>query len=204
MRKSLKIHLESISAIDEDLFSGYISSLVCNTFQNYQDGKPLTWSEIELPLYLLYIFTESKTSKSGNESNNLKTHIKSTRIRKLNLALPLYLTEQNNLTHLGLMLSKMIESGKHHVVIFKGVSGYPHQTIPMQFFEILIRYYSFFEQKPDYIPTALQAFMDHRGLFHPERHVRVRLNYLFLRFVKLLRAFIAQYVESLLPPLSVS
>eukprot|EP00842_Homolaphlyctis_polyrhiza_P004115 jgi/Hompol1/4704/HPOL_003826-RA len=81
---------------------------------------------------------------------------------------------------------------------FKDISSYPHDSIPIIFFEAVVRYSHFFEQRPEYLPSALQAFVDSRGLHHPSLFVRIRLNYLFLRFIKSLRQIIGQYSHSLL------
>lgn len=71
------------------------------------------------------------------------------------------------------------------------------------FFEILHRYAAFFEQLPEYIPQALKTFLDGRGLHHEKKYIRVRVNYLFMRFIKLLRGAMGGYVESILPALAV-
>ena len=64
------------------------------------------------------------------------------------------------------------------------LSAYPHRAVQLHFFEIAVRYYRFFLSRPDYLGTALAAFLDGRGLGNPNTAVRSRACYLLLRFVK--------------------
>ena len=182
LRKSLKVHMESIAVIDTDLFSNCIHGLVCSAFEGVlaqqRGGKAVLWVDAELPLYLLYIYTEATTCVS--QSNATKVLVRGSSMYHLN---------DGTLTPLGLMLSKMMESG---------VSGYPHESIPLIFFEVVIRYAQFFEHHSQYIPEALQAFLDARGLHHNVPSIRIRINYLFLRFVKMQRSILYTFAENIL------
>lgn len=99
------------------------------------------------------------------------------------------MNKDGSLSVLGLMLSRMMESE---------ISLFPHPSIPSIYFEVLNRYALFFEQNPKYAQYALQSFLDTRGLFNPVKSIRLRSNYLFLRFVKNLRSVLGPYVESIL------
>jgi exportin-T len=168
MRKGLKIHLESIAAIDDELFSATICDVVCSLFDRIKtSSKTVSWVDAELSLYLLYGYSEAKVQTGP----------------------PSYILESGQLTSLGVMLTKMMDSG---------ISQYLHPSIPAIYFEVVIRYAKFFEQRQDLIPAALQSFLDTRGLFHSSKPLRLRINYLFLRFIKLLRSTLGQYVESIL------
>jgi exportin-T len=105
LRKSIKIHLEAVATIDEETYTNFISTLVCQSFDNIRQGSAnMHWSNAELPLYLLYIFTEAKTTvNKAFVENNQKPFSKN--------APPLYVAADGQYTHLGLMLSKMMESG---------------------------------------------------------------------------------------------
>ena len=97
-------------------------------------------------------------------------------------------------TPLGMMLSLMIESG---------ISNHPHPSIASIYFEVVNRYSGFFEKHSNYLPIALQSFLDARGLFHRVKSVRLRTNYLFLKFVKSMKKFLVPYVEGMLTVLQV-
>ena len=84
-----------------------------------------------------------------------------------------------------------------------GLSNHTHPSIPSIYFEVINRYPTFFEKRTEYIPPVLQSFLDGRGLFHCVKSIRVRCQYLFLRFVKALRFFMGGYVEGILAALQV-
>lgn len=75
--------------------------------------------------------------------------------------------------------------------------------MPLTFFENVARYYQFFEVQPDCIPTALEAFVDSRGLHNAILQIRTRSWYLFHRFVKLLKSRMGLYVETVLTNIQV-
>jgi exportin-T len=67
-----------------------------------------------------------------------------------------------------------------------GLANYPHPAVQLQYMEICVRYYQFFEQNPHLIPKVLENFVQ---LTH-NNHIKVRSRswYLFQRLVKHLRA----------------
>ena len=67
----------------------------------------------------------------------------------------------------------------------KGIASNPHPAVQIQYMEICVRYGSFFEMNPQYIPRVLEDFVGY--LHHEHLRVRTRSWYLFLRFVKHLR-----------------
>jgi exportin-T len=173
VRKSLRIHLESICAIDEGLFTSCICELVCRTFDSIHGNfGNVKWSDAELAIYMLHGFVEAKVTNGP----------------------PVFVLDNGSLSPLGVMLSKLMESN---------ISEYPHSSVPFIYFEVLNRYTKFFEQRQDYIPAALQSFLDNRGLFHSVKSLRLRVNYLFLRFVKALRPLLGQFTESVLSVIQV-
>lgn len=66
------------------------------------------------------------------------------------------------------------------------MANYPHPSIQLQYMEICVRYYQFFEQNSQHIPKVLENFV--RLTHHNHVKVRSRSWYLFQRFVKPLRA----------------
>lgn len=70
MRKTLKVHFDSIFAIDENLFTSCICEVVCNVLDGVKpptsaiaNFEACTWVDAELSIYLIYIFVEAKTTK---------------------------------------------------------------------------------------------------------------------------------------------
>ncbi|ORY79465.1 armadillo-type protein [Protomyces lactucae-debilis] len=68
------------------------------------------------------------------------------------------------------------------------VSIYPHASIQDHFFEIVVRYSNFFDNRPNELMQALGAFIDTRGLHNKTASVQYRCWYLFSRFIKALGA----------------
>jgi hypothetical protein len=56
--QELRILMDSISVIDQDLVMQAIRSLVLNTIGAYQTGITVKWNDAELGVYLVYIFGE--------------------------------------------------------------------------------------------------------------------------------------------------
>lgn len=49
-----------------------------------------------------------------------------------------------------------------------------------------------------YIPLVLTVFLDDRGIHHPKVKVSRRASYLFMRVVKLLKAKLVSFIETIL------
>ena len=85
------------------------------------------------------------------------------------------------------MMSALLQSG---------ASSYPQQAVQLLFLEIVVRFYRFFVAQPEFLPSALRCFLDHRGLFNANAAVRSRACYLLLRFVKqTLKSTTGSFVE---------
>ncbi|KAJ3325466.1 pre-tRNA nuclear export protein [Boothiomyces sp. JEL0866] len=177
MRKAIKVYTESVAAIDEELYTKCISESVLQVFDSAINSK-LTTGFANLNWYdiegAMYLLYIFVEAKVGKGP-------------------PIFIDTTGGYTPIGLLISKLLESG---------LSSFPHPSIPTIYFEIIFRYCQFFEQRQNYLPEVLQSFLDARGLFHPVKSIRLRVNYLFLRFVKLLRQFLGQYVESILSALT--
>lgn len=81
------------------------------------------------------------------------------------------------------------------------ISSFPHPSVPLQYFECIVRYHDFFLINPAPIPTVIQAFLDQRygllirrnatlirvkmcrGLHQESKAARGRCFYLFHRFI---------------------
>ncbi|XP_069485879.1 exportin-T isoform X2 [Ambystoma mexicanum] len=83
-------------------------------------------------------------------------------------------------------------------LVTSGVSAYQHTSVTLEFFETVVRYEKFFSVEPQQIPHVLMAFLDQRGLRHPNPKVRSRTSYLFSRFVKSLNRQMNTFIEDIL------
>ncbi|CAH1756492.1 6800_t:CDS:10 [Entrophospora sp. SA101] len=170
MRKYLKQFFDAIHNMDEPIFTMFVHSAIINTLENYQKiGNESDWRDLELSLHVLCLYGEAL---KGSMSFALK---------------------QNNdavaLSPLGEMILKMFQCN---------IFTYPHPSIILSFFEIVVRYYQFFEIQPEYIPTVLKTFIDIHGLHSINLQIRSRSWFLFYKFVKSLKSKMSNYVETVL------
>lgn len=61
--KDLRVFLDSILSIDQELVTDAVRTLSLNTISAYQSGVTLKWNDAELGIYLVYIFGEINKGK---------------------------------------------------------------------------------------------------------------------------------------------
>ncbi|KAL8043446.1 hypothetical protein ABFX02_09G120300 [Erythranthe guttata] len=76
-----------------------------------------------------------------------------------------------------------------------------NRLVALVYLETITRYVKFVTENTQYIPIALQAFLDERGIHHPNVNVCRRASYLFMRVVKLLKSKLVPYIETILQSL---
>ncbi|KAF2741431.1 Exportin-T [Polyplosphaeria fusca] len=158
LRKRLHVLQQAAAAIDEPFYIETLSRVVGNTFQRLVSADPsLNWRDLDLALYEMFLFGELAVRNQGLYAKREPSSVAAQRLVE--------------------MMSSMLESG---------LSNFPHPAIQLQYMEICVRYYQFFEQNSQLIPKALEDFV--RLTHHNHVKIRSRSWYLFLRFVKPLRA----------------
>ncbi|XP_002521319.2 exportin-T isoform X1 [Ricinus communis] len=76
-----------------------------------------------------------------------------------------------------------------------------NRIVALVYLETTTRYMKFVQENTQYIPMVLTAFLDERGIHHPNVHVSRRASYLFMRVVKLLKAKLVPFIERILQSL---
>jgi len=158
LRRRLHVLQQTVTTIDEPYYIETLSRLVNGTFGRLAQGdQSLNWRDLELALYEMYLFGELAIRNSGLFSKREPSSVAA--------------------QQLVAMMNSMIDSG---------LASYPHPAVQLQYMEICVRYYQFFEHNPHFIPKVLENFVQ---LTH-NNHVKVRSRswYLFQRLVKHLRA----------------
>jgi exportin-T len=173
MRKSLKVFYDALFAIDESVSTQTVFSVISSTFDRINIEK-VDGSNVSL---------NSSINASWSEAE---------------LALYLiYIFGESKRSTLnyepGGIFYQMIEKMFQSNVIY-----YPHNSIPIMYFEIITRYTNFFDIHTQFIPNVLEAFVCSRGLHNSEIIIKTRLNYLFARFVKAMKPKLAPYVQTVL------
>ncbi|GAB2222214.1 hypothetical protein Drorol1_Dr00013419 [Drosera rotundifolia] len=76
-----------------------------------------------------------------------------------------------------------------------------NRLVALVYLETITRYMKFVHENSQYIPMALAAFLDERGIHHPNVHVSRRASYLFMRVVKLLKSKLVPFIRTILQSL---
>ncbi|KAF2997396.1 pre-tRNA nuclear export protein [Curvularia kusanoi] len=158
LRRRLHVLQQTVTAIDEPYYIETLSRVVNGTFGRLSQGdQSLNWRDLELALYEMYLFGELAVRNSGLYAKREPSSVAAQQL-------------------VGMM----------HSMIDSGLANYSHPAVQLQYMEICVRYYQFFEQNPQLIPKVLENFV---SLTH-SNHVKVRSRswYLFQRLVKHLRA----------------
>ncbi|KAF2632563.1 Exportin-T [Macroventuria anomochaeta] len=158
LRRRLHVLQQTVTAIDEPYYIETLSRVVNGTFGRLSQGdQSLNWRDLELALYEMYLFGELAVRNQGLYAKREPSSVAAQQL-------------------VGMM----------HSMIDSGLANYSHPAVQLQYMEICVRYYQFFEQNPQLIPKVLENFVT---LTH-SNHVKVRSRswYLFQRLVKHLRA----------------
>ena len=199
LRKNLQTIVANIASLDEHLFSTAAQRVIFGTLSRYETASTSshpsqqqpTWQEMEMAMYATFFFGEILSSVPGAARSGLTPHA------FVNVAeLPQQQSGKKAMGKLdqetlrGLPLNILGETISR--LIQSTVSSFPHPAVQLQFFECLVRYSAFFSARPELLQQALVPFLDQRGIHHPKKGTRRRLNYLFSRFVRETRQQISE------------
>ncbi|PPQ68668.1 hypothetical protein CVT25_012322 [Psilocybe cyanescens] len=172
MRKDLRVFLDSILSIDQDLVTDAVRTLSLNTISAYRSGVSLKWNDAELGIFLVYIFGEiNKTGGKGRAAFCQTPAVEKEKRKSTDYS-------EYPLTAHGEMLFALVQSG---------IASFPNRTVALQFFETVSRYADFFKVRKECILPTLEAMVDTRGLHSANDQYRLRMFYLFHRFIKELK-----------------
>jgi exportin-T len=101
LRKKLQILQKSVASVDENLCIEFLSNLVANMFSTLeQQGSQMDWRDLDLALHEIYLFGELALPNMGLAQKSQPNTVAAER--------------------LAVMMSKMVESGKHHLFRCRG------------------------------------------------------------------------------------
>ncbi|KAG9091743.1 pre-tRNA nuclear export protein [Ceratobasidium sp. UAMH 11750] len=187
LRSDLRLFLDSISAIDEELVTGAIKVLAMNTLSQSDDS--VGWADAELAVYLVYLYGEFQ--KGDRNKGRLAFVTAPDDVAKGKKKHGNW--EEYPLTPHGEMLDALMRSR---------ISSYPHNAVAIQYFETVGRYGDFFKVRKQYVEGVLTTFIDARGIHHPKESVRRRVFYIFYKFIKDCKMEIpAEYVTTIIDSL---
>lgn len=168
--QDLRVLLDSILSIDQDLVTDAVRTLALNTITAYQSGVAIKWNDAELGIYLVYIFGEINKSKCSMNPISIQMRcwlvIKKLAGGKGRAAFcqaPAVDKDKRKasdyseypLTAHGEMLFALVQSG---------IASFPNRTVALQHFETVSRYTDFFKVRKECIIPTLEAMVDARWL----------------------------------------
>lgn len=188
LRKRLHVLQQAVAAVDDNLFQNKISTVVISTFDNFRrNGSQVDWRDLDLALHEMFLFGEL-----GLKSGGLYSKTK-----------PISPAAERLIA----MMFKLVECGKYSVDgsgvctdRLPDIASSSHPAVQLQYMEICVRYYHFFDANPQFISATLERFI----LFVHHDHVKVQTRswYLFLRFIKHVRQHLGDIAQTVLQALS--
>ncbi|RKP02401.1 hypothetical protein CXG81DRAFT_4251, partial [Caulochytrium protostelioides] len=166
LRKELRIAFDAMGVIDEPLFMDVVLGAIHRTLDRALATAPtaLHWTDAEHALYLLYTVPETfRIPLNFSPSHATAAAAASARFSEPFAPLWTKLLSSHLITH-------------------------PHPAVALMYFENVTRYAAFFEVHHDQpLLQVLHEFVGATGLHHALPAVRCRINYLFLRCVRMWR-----------------
>ncbi|KAK4987573.1 pre-tRNA nuclear export protein [Elasticomyces elasticus] len=171
LRKRLHVLQQAVAAVSETLYMDTLSRVVATTFTKLNTARDtLNWRDVDLALHEMYLFGELATKNGGLYQKSTPSSTAS--------------------SHLIEMMAKMVESD---------LASHSHPAVQLQYMEICVRYFQFFEQHQQQIPRVLENFVR----FVRSDHVKVRTRswYLFYKFVRQLREKLGDVAQTVIQAL---
>ncbi|KAK4919789.1 pre-tRNA nuclear export protein, partial [Elasticomyces elasticus] len=171
LRKRLHVLQQAVAAVSETLYMDTLSRVVATTFTKLNTARDtLNWRDVDLALHEMYLFGELATKNGGLYQKSTPSSTAS--------------------SHLIEMMAKMVESD---------LASHSHPAVQLQYMEICVRYFQFFEQHQQRIPRVLENFVR----FVRSDHVKVRTRswYLFYKFVRQLREKLGDVAQTVIQAL---
>ncbi|GJJ08694.1 hypothetical protein Clacol_002913 [Clathrus columnatus] len=179
LRKDLRIFLDSIQTLDNELVTNTIHSVALSTLTAYESGVTLQWQDVELAIYLvqvglyhIHVYSMTNLATAGPKG------------RAAFCEVPGVIAKEKRKTTDYSEFPLNAHGEMMFVLVRSGISSYPHTTVVMQFFETAARYGDFFKVRKDCIIPVIEALIDSRGIHHPKPSIRARASYLFHKFIK--------------------
>ncbi|KAL8952721.1 MAG: hypothetical protein Q9222_001370 [Ikaeria aurantiellina] len=172
LRKRLHVLQQAVAAVNETLYRDTITNVVISTFEHFRtNSSGVDWRDLDLALHEMFLYGEYGLKAGALYS---KTRPTSPAAEKL-IA----------------MMFKLVESD---------IASSQHPAIRLQYVEICVRYYHFFEANPHLISATLERFV--QIVHHEHVKVQTRSWYLFQRFIRHVRQHIGDIAQRVIPALS--
>ena len=190
-RAAPEIVLRATQAAIESAFNTSSSNNNNNSSSSGGSGE-VSWYRVDAALSALYNLGESSGFTDAVVNFAMKTNPNNAKDKNNSIQPPQSNTapqEHVELTSLVLSLVlKWDECSK---------SAAYHRIVSMSYMELCVRYHNMIEQNAEALHLVLRAFLDERGMRHPDSNVSSRACYLFMRMVKPVRSHLADKLDDI-------
>lgn len=167
LRKRLASLQHSIAASDETLFIDAVSGLVHDTLEKLRAAPgQVNWRDLDLALHEVFLLGEMVAKGGGG----------------------LYMKNKPNSPAAEKLIRMIL------LMVQANTGSFGHPAIQLQYMEICVRYFSFFEHHTEYIQGTLQNFL--QLAHHSSSKVRRRSWYLLQKFIRQLRTHLGDAAET--------
>ena len=191
-RAAPEIVLRATQAAIESAFNTSSSNNNNNNSSSSGGSGEVSWYRVDAALSALYNLGESSGFTDAVVNFAMKTNPNNAKDKNNSIQPPQSNTapqEHVELTSLVLSLVlKWDECSK---------SAAYHRIVSMSYMELCVRYHNMIEQNAEALHLVLRAFLDERGMRHPDSNVSSRACYLFMRMVKPVRSHLADKLDDI-------
>ena len=190
-RAAPEIVLRATQAAIESAFNTSSSNNNNNSSSSGGSGE-VSWYRVDAALSALYNLGESSGFTDAVVNFAMKTNPNNAK-DKSNSIQPLQSSAapQEHIELTSLVLSVVLKWDEC------SKSAAYHRIVSMSYMELCVRYHNMIEQNAEALHLVLRAFLDERGMRHPDSNVSSRACYLFMRMVKPVRSHLADKLDDI-------
>jgi exportin-T len=191
-RAAPEIVLRATQAAIESAFNTSSSNNNNNNSSSSGGSGEVSWYRVDAALSALYNLGESSGFTDAVVNFAMKTNPNNAK-DKSNSIQPLQsnAAPQEHIELTSLVLSVVLKWDEC------SKSAAYHRIVSMSYMELCVRYHNMIEQNAEALHLALRAFLDERGMRHPDSNVSSRACYLFMRMVKPVRSHLADKLDDI-------
>ena len=191
-RAAPEIVLRATQAAIESAFNTSSSNNNNNNSSSSGGSGEVSWYRVDAALSALYNLGESSGFTDAVVNFAMKTNPNNAK-DKSNSIQPLQSSAapQEHIELTSLVLSVVLKWDEC------SKSAAYHRIVSMSYMELCVRYHNMIEQNAEALHLVLRAFLDERGMRHPDSNVSSRACYLFMRMVKPVRSHLADKLDDI-------
>ena len=190
-RAAPEIVLRATQAAIESAFNTSSSNNNNNNSSSEGSGE-VSWYRVDAALSALYNLGESSGFTDAVVNFAMKTNPNNAKDKSNSIQPPQSnATPQEHVELTSLVLSLVLKWDEC------SKSAAYHRIVSMSYMELCVRYHNMIEQNAEALHLVLRAFLDERGMRHPDSNVSSRACYLFMRMVKPVRSHLANKLDDI-------